>query len=634
MRLQFAASIVLVAGLFGTASAHSFHRRQSQETSSEEHGTSRGMIPLENLAKTCDDCQVLIEAAKSLIEEDDSFLINQAKKSCIENTKYDVEFCTGVVEREEPLIASVLKTMDAESPASLRLCSSFFRACEPPPVDEWTVSLPPLNDCSSERKFISGKKPLQIVHYSDIHLDPLYSEGASTQCQRPSCCRTLGQDSKEKPLHGAGRFGDHKCDTPMTLERSMYDFIKKKFPNAAFSIFTGDIVDHGVHNTSENYNRDLIEKAYDNMHDSMEIVYGTAGNHEAHPFNAFAPKTVGNDTQWLYDTLFKQWSHELNTSSSTDQKFLGSYSTKYPNGNLRIISLNTNMYYRFNLLLYQKVMERDPDGQLAWLVNELNAAEKAGENVYIIGHMPMGSEDTLLNGSNYFSQIVHRYSKTIKAMFFGHTHADHFQISYSNYVNRMQSNAFAVSYICPSLTPTSGHPAFRIYDVDPETFAVLDATTYIADMENPSFQQSGPVWKKYYSAKEAYGSAVNPPMTDPAAELSASFWHNVTEAMEKNQTLFNQYMARKSRGWHADENCKEACKKNEICALRTGRSEDLCRKPMPNNTLTQQEKRDEMDTHHHGHHDSCGVPVSADWLKGLFESKETFEMMVDAFKNH
>lgn len=364
----------------------------------------------------------------------------------------------------------------------------------------------------------------------------------------------------------------------------------------------------------------------------MDIVYGTAGNHEAHPVNTFAPQTVGNDTQWLYDSLFKQWSHELNTSSSTDQNFMGFYSTKYPHGNLRIISLNTNMYYRFNLLLYQKVMERDPDGQLAWLVNELNAAEKAGENVYIIGHMPMGSDDALLNGSNYFSQIVQRYSKTIKAMFFGHTHADHFQISYSNYVNRMQSNAFAVSYICPSLTPTSGHPAFRIYDVDPETFAVLDATTYIADMDDPSFQQSGPTWKKYYSAKEAYGSAVNPPVTDPAAELSPSFWHNVTEAMEKNQTLFNQYMARKSRGWHADENCKDACKENEICALRTGRSEDLCRKPMQNNTLTHQEKRHETDTHHHGHHDSCGVPVSADWLKGLFESKQTFEMMVDGMR--
>ncbi|KAG6044204.1 hypothetical protein E4U39_003595 [Claviceps sp. Clav50 group G5] len=631
MRLQFTASIVLVASLFGTAGAHSVRSRELQETSSQEHGASRGTIPLAKLAKNCDECQTLIGAVKSLIKEDENFLINQAKESCVDNSKYDIDFCIGAVEREGPIVASVLKTMDAESPASLRFCSSLFRVCESPPVDEWAVSLPPLNDCSGERKSISGKKPLQIVHYSDVHLDPLYSEGASTQCQRPSCCRTSDKVSKEKPLHGAGRFGDHNCDTPMTLERSMHEFIKKKFPSAAFAMFTGDIVDHGVHNTSINYNRDLIEQAYHRMHDYMDIVYGTAGNHEAHPVNAFAPQTVGNDTQWLYDSLFKQWSHELNTSSSTDHKFMGAYSTKYPHGNLRIISLNTNMYYRFNFLLYQKVMERDPDGQLAWLVNELNAAEKAGENVYIIGHMPMGNEDALLNGSNYFSQIVQRYSKTIKAMFFGHTHADHFQISYSNYVNRMQSNAFAVSYICPSLTPTSGHPAFRLYDVDPETFAVLDATTYIADMDDPSFQQSGPTWKKYYSAKEAYGHAVSPPMTDPAAELSPSFWHNVTEAMEKNQTLFNQYMARKSRGWHADENCKDACKKNEICALRTGRSEDLCRKPMRNNTLTQQEKRgeSETDTHHHGHHDACGVPVSADLLRGLFESKETFDMMVD-----
>ena len=81
-------------------------------------------------------------------------------------------------------------------------------------------------------------------------------------------------------------------------------------------------------------------------------------------------------------------------------------------------------------------------------------------------------------------------------MFFGHTHWDHFQISYSNYSSPTFSNAVAMSYIAPSLTPTAGMPAFRVYTVDPVTFAILDATTYIADMNNPVFQTTGPVWTK------------------------------------------------------------------------------------------------------------------------------------------
>lgn len=52
----------------------------------------------------------------------------------------------------------------------------------------------------------------------------------------------------------AGPNGDHKCDTPVSLEVSMYQAIKEIVPDAAFSLFTGDIVDHAIWNTSQPYN--------------------------------------------------------------------------------------------------------------------------------------------------------------------------------------------------------------------------------------------------------------------------------------------------------------------------------------------------------------------------------------------
>lgn len=36
----------------------------------------------------------------------------------------------------------------------------------------------------------------------------------------------------------------------------MYEAINRIVPDAAFSIFTGDIVDHAIWETSESYNRD------------------------------------------------------------------------------------------------------------------------------------------------------------------------------------------------------------------------------------------------------------------------------------------------------------------------------------------------------------------------------------------
>lgn len=303
------------------------------------------------------------------------------------------------------------------------------------------------------------------------------------------------------------------------------------------------------------------------------------GNHEASAVNSFPARPVPKelDTQWVYDTVSAQWKQWTGAASEQNIDKMGSYSAKYPDGNLRVISLNTNFYYLANFWMYGDPVQHDPSGQFAWLVSELDAAEQNGENVYIIGHMPMGDVDAIPHSSNYFNQIVQRYSSTIAAMFYGHTHLDHFEITYSDYDDQSAATALTASYICPSLTPLEGMPAFRIYDVDPDTFAVLDHTTYIADMDAASFQTE-PEWTRYYSAKEAYASMAagsSSSALGPEAELTAAFWHNVTVALEANDADFDAYYARKSRGWHVPA-CDANCKKDEVCRLRAGRAENNC----------------------------------------------------------
>ena len=425
------------------------------------------------------------------------------------------------------------------------------------------------------------------------------------------------------------------CDAPFTLESSMYKAINDLVPDAAFTIFTGDIVDHAIWNTTQPYNtalswstshililgvcaltRLIVEHAYGKMNESLKIVYGTAGNHEAQPVNSFPANDISKNTQWLYSLLSSQWQNWIGSASVNSVESYGVYSTKFPNGNLRMISLNTNLYYRDDFWVYQDYDTKDRDGQFAWLVTELDAAEKAGERVYIIGHMPPGVPDSLPDGSNYLDQIFNRYSATIAASFYGHTHVDHFEVSYTDYSARSADNAYMMSYIAPSLTPTSGMPSFRVYDVDPDTFAVLDHTTYMADMTNPSFQTTGPVWTKFYSAKEAYGPAVNPPLTDPKAELTPGFWHNVTEAFKSDQNLFNAYISRKSRGWEP-ATCDGDCRTNEICQLQAGRSQDNCWKPTPGINLS---KRSGIQSDH-GEHDECGVPVTKKTFNAFADKK-------------
>ncbi|TQV94420.1 hypothetical protein V2A60_002549 [Cordyceps javanica] len=567
--------------------------------------------------KTCESCQNLISVIKGLVQGSDEPLISVGKTLCLASTSYDEEFCAGTVEREVPALAQLARNIEPNSTAAIQFCITFLGVCDYPKVTEWEVPFPSKPFCDAAAPAPSRKKPLKVVHYSDIHVDPLYVVGASTECKKAICCRNPSENAKPGNVTSpAGPYGDHNCGVPESLELSMYNAIEKMFPDQAFSIFTGDIVDHMLSNTSKAYNLNEIDDAYNKMNNSFKLVYGTIGNHEVHPVNIFEPESVGNASQWVYDAVAKKWARWIGDTAKQEVLDIGAYSTKYPNGNLRVISLNTNMYYRFNFALYQPHMLQDPNGQLEWLVKELDKAEKAGENVYIIGHMPMGTPDALNDQANYFDQIVQRYSTTIRALFFGHTHDDHFEVSYSDYSKRDSRHATAMSYICPSLVPTSGMPAFRVYDVDPDTFSIIDAVTYMADMEDPEFQKSGPVWKKYYSAKESYGSLLSPPIS-VEAELTPSFWHNVTTAFESNTTLFDEYVSRKSRGW-LKKKCDGDCKDEEICQLRAGRSQDNCFKIKPGATFGKRDAGSERPKRA-----QCDRPVMADVLR-LLASRQDF----------
>lgn len=411
-----------------------------------------------------------------------------------------------------------------------------------------------------------------------ILLRHLLTRCNSYNCTKNICCRPYTTaDAPGNTSYPAGEYGNHNCDSPLTLEESMYKAVQSLVPNASFTVFTGDVVEGAVWLVNETEVTNDLNDAYETrMPSYLNLVYGVVGNHDTAPVNSFPPADIDTtiSSQWAYDTLSSDWSQWLGSTAASTADDYGSYSVKYPSGNLRIISFNTNFYYKENFWLYQKTMETDPSGQLEWLVSELDAAETAGERVWLLGHMPLGSGDAFHDGSNYFNQIIQRYDATIAAVFYGHTHKDEFEIAYSNYTDQNANTATMMSYIAPALTPTSGNPTFRVYSVDPVTFGILDFTVYFANMSSSTYQTS-PTWEKYYSAKEAYGSLLNPPVTDSKAELSPAFWHNVTVLFESDDSVFQDYYARKSRGWDVSS-CTGDCKTSEICQLRAAESQYNC----------------------------------------------------------
>jgi len=212
----------------------------------------------------------------------------------------------------------------------------------------------------------------------------------------------------------------------------------------------------------------------------------------------------------------------------------------------------------------------------------LQDAEDAGQRAWIVGHIPPGSTDTIIDQSNYYDQIIQRYQKTVAAQFFGHTHIDQFQIAYSDYENQISENAVSFAMVAPSLTPTNGNPAFTVYDVDPDTYNIMDKRVYIANMTEPSYHTQ-PEWSLLYSARDSYGRIVAdafPSTTndefEPSAPLDAPFWHKLTEVFLSNQTVFDMYVNRTNRNAVTRRRCEEGCRNRTICDIRAMRSQDNC----------------------------------------------------------
>ncbi|KIJ35628.1 hypothetical protein M422DRAFT_262014 [Sphaerobolus stellatus SS14] len=404
----------------------------------------------------------------------------------------------------------------------------------------WPLQLP--------RKFVSqGRKPFQVVHFSDVHIDRQYTLGSEANCTQNICCRNFSDLSgpvKDPPQP----FGNSHCDSPSDLADSMLDATREFAPEAKFSIFTGDVIEGATWLVDES--EGLQDLGQWNAQMTAKVgypVYGAIGNHDAAPMNSFprnnTESTIGS--QWVFNTQNSGWERWIGVTAADQLRHAsGSYAVVVPDISLRA----------------------DPNGILAFMVGQLQAAEDAGELVCAIYRGAITNISLLK--SNYYDQIVQRYRNTIAAQFFGHSHKDQFEIAYSDFSKQTAETADSIIFIAPALTPTSGNAAFKVYDIDPETFEVMDAKVYM----NPSFHVK-PQWQLYYSARESYGPFVGG--LQATDSLNPAFWHNLTEVFETNDTAFQLFNTRISRGGAVDS-CTDDCKTTTICDMRAARSQNNC----------------------------------------------------------
>ncbi|KAK9693930.1 Calcineurin-like phosphoesterase [Popillia japonica] len=474
----------------------------------------------------------------------------------------DVGVCEEVIREQAKIIHHIIQA-NIETSAS-HVCQ-LMHSCRI--HTDWTINIPPklFINKTSERNTIS--EPFRVLHITDIHYDEQYTVGSASKCNKFLCCQA---DNTVRSLYDdvAGYWGSWgKCDAPHNLITETFRHIQENPVGFKYVYFTGDVVSHRIWNTSIESNIRLINGIFYEMKQAFPGVkiFPTLGNHETHPVNLFSPANYPDETlstQWLFDEVAELWGLWLPEDTKVTIR-KGGYYTVLVEPGLRIIALNSNAAYVYNwwLFLLDNV---DPYGQLQWMTDVLYEAEKNGEAVHILSHVPSNGRDVEKVWSHQFRRIVDRFSNTIKGIFNGHSHLDELILYRSIEKPHKPIN---VAWNGGSVTPYHEtlylNPTYRIFEMDASTFDILDYEQWTFDIVDANLEAyNPPQWYKLYSFRTNYEvSGLTPEDIDA-----------LLDRMKYNSTL--QELNYKYRVRGADNLCDYECWKEIWCSMHASEAKE------------------------------------------------------------
>eukprot|EP01105_Mastigella_eilhardi_P025495 TRINITY_DN6951_c0_g1_i1.p1 TRINITY_DN6951_c0_g1~~TRINITY_DN6951_c0_g1_i1.p1 ORF type:complete len:425 (-),score=105.24 TRINITY_DN6951_c0_g1_i1:65-1339(-) len=375
---------------------------------------------------------------------------------------------------------------------------------------------------------------------TDLHWQPAYVEGSS---RLQECLRGSGD---------AGPYGSlANCDIPEATLRAAFEFMTSADqPAADFVLYTGDIVPHNPLDMDE----DGVIAFQQNITYYMRKYFPDVptfpllGNHDSYPrFQMYATP------YWLYERTAEAWSPLLSPYDAVDTFTAGGrYSAKVHDG-LRIIGINTAVYYREND--YVNGSETDPGGQLSWLSGVLANAESAGERVLLAYHVPVGFNAAVCQmHEQYNEQLVKMfrlYSSIIVAHFSGHTHLDFYRL-----VGDLTPSDTSVAFTAGSLTSRDAtNPRVRLFKYKRSApFTLLDYQSYMLDLRTSNSRKT-PMWSEEYRASTEYS----------LADLTVSSMIDLYQRLSANATLFSHYMSH----WKGVDGAENICDLDSACGKTT-----------------------------------------------------------------
>ncbi|KAL4233327.1 Acid sphingomyelinase-like phosphodiesterase 3a [Mactra antiquata] len=391
-------------------------------------------------------------------------------------------------------------------------------------------------------------------HITDFHYDYTYHG------------RQLSCNPNDKP-DNPGKFGDFWCDSPWLLIDSSVKAMSRIKPNADFILWTGDTILHGKDaDLSYEMNAVMLQNTTDVLRNVLPNVpvYATYGNHDYWPNNQFPPHN-----NLLYNDTWIRWEDWVNDPSQEDNFRKGGYYTIKTQHGLRIVALNTNLYYTSNTAILN---ETDPADQLQWLNTTLYNAKMNRDKVLVTAHIPFGvhtPSNLIWMHEKYHTPLVNilrGYTDIIVGMHFGHDHSDGFKVLHSSDGQHAAPVFMAPSvtpwrYIIPNKIGPAHNPGIRLVEYDRTTGQHKDLKQYYLDL-NKANKDGVANWTLEYTFSDIYDTSA----------LTGDTINAVVEEMKQstNGQKLNKFWKHFTVSPPEDlqEPCNDECRRSIVCGFK------------------------------------------------------------------
>jgi predicted MPP superfamily phosphohydrolase len=376
-----------------------------------------------------------------------------------------------------------------------------------------------------------------IAQVSDVHFNPFYDETLFEKLKTSPAGQWESIFSSSK-IKDVGTYGDFNYETDYPLLLSTFKHLAANTKVLDFIIFTGDFLAHKFHERYgkvNNNSTDGLDSFIDKTLTFFVIlfekyfpevpVYFCLGNNDSYsgdydvvPEGDFLKKTAV-----LFAGSLLQ--HPDNRESFKKTYPIGGYYSIIPpkSSGTRIISLNANFFSRKYKTSFDKY---DPgEKELDWLEVQLQAAKEKKEKVWLLLHIPPGTDVfTTLKDKTYtadwvtayntrFIEMLTDFAGVITVGFAGHTHADDFRLLLRKTEAGQQALAFL--HICPGIDSLFGNnPGFETLTYNRQDFSLIDYRVYYLDLQKIAAGDKTTLkWAKEYVFSETYKQDVITPAT-------------------------------------------------------------------------------------------------------------------------